>query len=68
MQNIIIQYNRQQSEKLLQNDDWRIALQGYSGQITCNLHRHPLIEFSISSSTDSLFPSASYDYFNLLSK
>ena len=47
MQNIIVPFNRQQFEQLLQNDeDWGIALQGYTGQIKYHLPRHPLIEFA----------------------
>lgn len=42
MQNIIIPYSKQQFEQLLQNEeDWGIALQGYSGQIKYHLPRHP---------------------------
>jgi ribonuclease HI len=47
MQNIIIPFNRHQFKQLLQNDeDWGIALQGYTGEIKYHLPRHPLIEFA----------------------
>lgn len=46
MHNIILPYNKRQFEILLiEDDDWGIALQGYTGQIKYHYPKHPLIEF-----------------------
>lgn len=43
---IVIPYNKQQFETLLQEDeDWQIALTGFSGQISYHLPKNPLLQF-----------------------
>ena len=52
---IITPYNKMQIEHLIQNnDDWIIALQGYTGQILFHYPRHPLVEFT--KNVELIFP------------
>jgi hypothetical protein len=46
MQEIIVPYNKEHVEYLLQiEDDWRIALAYYIGQLKCHVPQHPIVKF-----------------------
>lgn len=56
MHEVVIPYDKEQLEYLLQTaDDWGIALAQYVGQIKCHVPQHPILKFA--EETEIIFPS-----------